>query len=92
MTRDCFGALRLAATRPILLHACSATVRFLHSWAVEVTDIKCEICRFYSRRCLSPQCLDVIVPHLELANAAFDHSPQIEVIWGWLLLVGSIKS
>ena len=34
MTRGCFGALRLAAARPIVLHACSATVRFLHSWAV----------------------------------------------------------
>jgi len=36
MTRDCFGALRLAAARPILLHACSATVRFLHSWVVTI--------------------------------------------------------
>ena len=32
MTRGCFGTLRLAAARPIWLHACSATVRFLHAW------------------------------------------------------------
>jgi len=32
MTRGCFGALRLAAARLILLHACSVTVWSLHSW------------------------------------------------------------
>jgi len=40
MTRGCFGALRLAAARPILLHACSATVWLLHSCAVKSVNFK----------------------------------------------------
>jgi len=43
MTRGCFGVLRLAAVRPILLHACSATVRFLHSWAGLTISFLCLI-------------------------------------------------
>jgi len=39
MTRGCFGALRLEAAHPIVLRACSATVRFLHSWADCAEDI-----------------------------------------------------
>ena len=39
MTCGCFGALRLAAARPISLHACSATVQFHHSWAVGRSNI-----------------------------------------------------
>ena len=42
MTRGCFGALRLAVPRPIQLHACSATVQFLHSWAADAEAKKLE--------------------------------------------------
>jgi len=34
MARCCFGALRIAAARLILLHACSATVWLVH-WRAE---------------------------------------------------------
>ena len=70
MVRDCFGTLRLAAARPILLHACSATVRFLHSWAGRTQATYEGVMSHISHRDMGCRCRDceAMASYVELCH------------------------